>query len=327
MTHDLDLLPKAHLHLHLEGGIRPSTLADLALSHGLPVPPVTGFQNFTEFDAMYQAACDVLRTPQDLARLVREMAEDAAATGCVWIEPAVWLPLHRNRLGPDEAVLEMLVDAARAATEATGVGIGYLIAADRNLAPQEAEEQARIAARWAGRGVVAFGLHNDEARFPAGPFAKAFQIARDAGLLAAPHAGELAGPDSVTEALDTLGADRIQHGIRAIEDPALIERLVSEGICLDVCPTSNLVLEVVTSWQEHPLPALLAAGVACSVNGDDPIMFDCDLRSEYEHCRASLGIADEDIAEIARASLRGSAAPPETVRAALAGIDDWLGDV
>jgi adenosine deaminase len=326
MTRDLDLLPKAHLHLHLEGGIRPSTLGDLARSHGLPVPPVTGFQNFTEFDTMYQAACDVLRTPQDMARLVREIAEDAAATGCVWVEPAVWLPLHRTRLGPDEAVLEILVDAARAATEATGVGIGYLIASDRNLPPHEAEEQARIAARWAGRGVVAFGLHNDEARFPAAPFAKAFQIARDAGLLATPHAGELAGPESVTEALDALGADRIQHGIRAIEDPALIERLVGEGICLDVCPTSNLVLEVVSSWREHPLPALLAAGVACSVNGDDPIMFDCDLRSEYEHCRTSLGIADEDIAEMARASLRGSAAPPETVRAALAGIDGWLGD-
>jgi adenosine deaminase len=324
MPRDLDLLPKAHLHLHLEGGIRPSTLADLARSHGLPAPRVTGFADFTEFDLMYRTACDVLRTSQDMARLVREIAEDAAATGCVWVEPAVWLPLHNDRLGPDEAVLEILVDAARAATEATGVGIGYLIASDRNLSPDKAEEQARIAARWAGRGVVAFGLHNDEARFRAEPFGKAFQIARDAGLLAAPHAGELAGPGSVTAALDTLGADRVQHGIRAIEDPALVERLVAEEICLDVCPTSNLVLEVVRSWEEHPLPALLAAGVACSVNGDDPIMFDCDLRSEYRHCRTSLGIGDEDIAAMARASLRASAAPRELVRAGLAGIDAWL---
>ncbi|MCW2941329.1 MAG: adenosine deaminase [Actinomycetia bacterium] len=324
MTRSLDLLPKAHLHLHLEGGLRPATLADLAQSHGLPVPPVTGFQNFTEFDLMYQAACDVLRTPDDMARLVHELAEDAAATGCVWIEPAVWLPLHNTRLGPDETVLEILVDAAKAATAATGVGIGYLIASDRNLTPAEAEEQARIAARWAGRGVVAFGLHNDEARYPGTPFAQAFRIAKDAGLLATPHAGELAGPASVIEALDILGADRIQHGIRAAEDPALLERLAEQEICLDVCPTSNLVLEVVPSYAEHPLPALLAAGVPCSINGDDPIMFDCDLRTEYEHCRTSIGLTDAQIAALARASLRGSAAPTDTLKNALAGIDAWL---
>lgn len=196
-TRDLARLPKAHLHLHLEGGMRPATLADLASAHGLPTPDVTGFTDFVSFDALYQAACDVLRTPADLARLVHELAEDAAAAGCLWMEPAVWPPLHASRLGEPEAVLEILVDAARSATAATGVGIGYLIAADRNRPVAEAQELAALAARWAGRGVVAFGLHNDESRFAPEPFAAAFATARRAGLLAAPHAGELAGPASV----------------------------------------------------------------------------------------------------------------------------------
>jgi adenosine deaminase len=321
---DLASLPKAHLHLHLEGGIRPATLADLAVSRGLPVPDVTAFTDFISFDLLYQATCDLLRTPRDMARLVLELAEDAAAAGCVWIEPAVWLPLHARRIGPAEEVLEILVDAARAATVATGVGIGYLIAADRNRPVAEAEEQAAIAARWAGRGVVAFGLHNDESRFAPEPFAAAFAAAREAGLISAPHAGELAGPASVRGALDTLGANRLQHGIRAVEDPALLEALAERGVCLDVCPTSNLVLNVVDSLAEHPLPELLAAGVTCSLNGDDPIMFGCDLMSEYELVRTGLGLSDTDIATLAAGSLRGSGAPAEVVRAGLAGVADWL---
>jgi len=326
MTRDLDLLPKAHLHLHLEAGMQPKTLAALSEKYGQPVPRVSGFRDFIEFDLMYRAACDVLRDADDLALLVMDLAEDAAASGCVWIEPALGLYQHRERFGGDEAALEVLVDAAAAATAATGVGIGYMIAADRNVGPGEAEEYARLAARWAGRGVVSFGLHNDESRFPGAPFAEAFRIAREAGLLATPHAGELAGPESVVEALDVLGADRLQHGIRAVEDPALLERLAEQGTVLDVCPTSNLVLKVVPSFAEHPLPALLEAGVQCSLNGDDPLMFDCDLRGEYALCRTEFGLSDEQIAAMARASLAGSGAPEETVKAGLAGIDAWLAD-
>jgi adenosine deaminase len=320
---DLAALPKAHLHLHLEGGIRPDTLTEIAARHGLPRPQVTGFADFGEFDRMYQAACDVLRTPADVAQLVMELAQDAAAFGCVWVEPAVWLPLHRSRLGPDEAILELLVDAAAAATRATGVGIGYLIASDRTLPPDDAVEQALIAAKWAGRGVVAFGLHNDE-KYGPGPFADAFAIAREAGLLSTPHAGELAGPDSVRESLDLLFADRVQHGIRAIEDPALVDRLAREQVCLDVCPTSNLVLGVVDDLADHPLGRLLDAGVPCSINGDDPIMFDCDLPSEYAVARERLGLSDDQLATAARASIRASAAPEDVKCTAEAGIDTWL---
>jgi adenosine deaminase len=324
VTRDLTALPKAHLHVHLEATWRPRTLASVAEGHGLPTPRMTGWADFAEFDRMYQAAAGVLRTADDVARLVGEMAEDAAAAGCRWVEPAVWLPLHRDRLGPPDAVLELLTDAARAATERTGVGIGFLVAADRVRPVEEAVEQARVAARWAGRGVVAFGLHNQELGFPPEPFAEAFRIAREAGLLSAPHGGELAGPEWVAGSLDALGADRVQHGIRAIEDPALVERLVERGTVLDVCPTSNLVLDIVPSLEEHPLPRLLEAGVTCSLNGDDPIMFDCDLASEYELARSGLGLADEQLAALAAGSIRGSGAPQELKDAALADVAAWL---
>lgn len=324
MTRDLATLPKAHLHVHLEAAWRPATLADVASGHGLPAPRMTGWADFAEFDRMYQSAAGVLRTQADVDRLVREMAEDAAAAGCRWVEPAVWLPLHRERWGSDEQVLEAYTQAAAAATEATGVGIGYLVAVDRTRPLDEALQQARLAARWAGHGVVAFGLHNQELGFPPEPFAEAFGIARDAGLVSAPHAGELAGPAWVTGSLDALGADRIQHGIRSLEDPQLVERLVEAGTVLDVCPTSNLVLDIVRSLEEHPLPALLSAGVACSLNGDDPVMFDCTLAGEYELVRSGLHLTDEQIASMARASIRGSGAPAELKATADADIDAWL---
>lgn len=325
MTRDLTLLPKAHLHLHLEESVRQSTLADFAEEAGVPTPVMTEFSDFVEFDLLAQASVAVLTEPDHLRRLVLEMAEDVRDAGGGWVEPALWPALHRDRFGSDEAVLEILVDAAREATLATGVGIGFLVAANRNEGVEAAIEQARLAARWAGRGVVAFGLHNDESRFPPSPFAPAFDIAREAGLLLTPHAGELAGPQSVADCVNVLGAQRIQHGIRAIEDPAVVQLLIERGVCLDVCPTSNIVLGAVRRIDEHPLTALLAAGVNCSLNADDPVMFGCDLASEYELARSSIGLADEDLASLAAASWTASAAPRQRVDEALAGIRRWLG--
>ncbi|MDO8383019.1 MAG: hypothetical protein Q7T17_08590, partial [Microbacterium sp.] len=172
-TRMLATLPKAHLHLHFEESIRQETLDEFAVELGRPTPRMTGFESFIEFDHLAQAAVDVMRTPAHLRRMVHEMAEDAAAQGCVWIEPAVWLPLHRGYIGPDECTLEILIDAATDATAATGVGIGWMLAINRNQTLQDAVEQAQIARRWAGRGVVALGLHNDESRFAPEPFAPA----------------------------------------------------------------------------------------------------------------------------------------------------------
>ncbi|HEY2429128.1 MAG TPA: adenosine deaminase family protein, partial [Acidimicrobiales bacterium] len=207
-----------------------------------------------------------------------------------------------------------------------GVGVGFLIASDRTLEPSDAIAQAELAARFAGRGVTSFGLHNDEGLPGTGPerFAGAFDIARAAGLLSCPHAGELAGPDSVRGALDSLHADRIQHGVRAVEDPALVQRLAGSDVCLDVCPTSNFMLSVVPSIDEHPLPALLAAGVRCSLNADDPLLFGPGLLEEYQLGRDRLGLSDDRPAFVAGCSIDASAAPADLKERAHAGIKAWL---
>jgi adenosine deaminase len=320
---DLRALPKAHLHVHLEGAMRPSTLRDLAADLGVQVPPIRGFGTFSAFAGMYVAACHCLSTPEALSRLVREVVEDAAADGAVWVEPAVYLPRHDERIGPPETTLEIILDAAAGAARELGIGAGLIVAADRTVDPADAVAQATLAAKYAGRGVVGFGLANDETNSPPEPFAAAFAIARDAGLLRTPHAGELAGPASVIGALDALDANRIQHGVRAVEDTELVRRLADSRVCLDVCPTSNVMLAVVPSIESHPLPALLAAGVRCSLNADDPLLFGPTLLEEYEIARARMGLDDATLAGIARDSIDASGAPAGSKAHARAAIDTW----
>jgi adenosine deaminase len=321
---DLGTLPKAHLHLHLEGAMRPATLAELAARYGVAAPPVGGFGSFAAFAGTYIAACDVIRSPDDLRRVVREVVEDARLDGAWWVEPALYAPRHAARLGSAEAVIEVALDALADAATELGVGAGLVVAADRTEGSADAEEQARLAVRYRDRGVVGLGLANDEAAFPPEPFAAAFAIARLAGLRSVPHAGELAGPASVIGALDSLGADRIQHGVRAVEDPDLVRRLAESPVCLDVCPTSNVQLSVVPSLDAHPLPELLDAGVRCSVNADDPLLFGPGLLDEYRLCRDQLGLDDARLAHVARCSLEASGAPEDLKRRARAGVDAWL---
>ena len=323
---DVRALPKAHLHLHLEAGQRPAMLRELSERYGLPTPE-TGDGTFATFLRAARVVFTALRTPEDYIRLLREMAEDAAAEGTVWLEPAAWLTqAQAERLGLShvEAVLELLLDAARQAEAATGVGIGFMLSANRMRPPAEAIALAQLAARYAGRGVVSFRLADDEAHGPAEPFAEAFGIARAAGLISAPHAGEHAGPESVRAALDALGARRIQHGVRSVEDPRLVQRLVEERVCLDVSPTSNVQLSVSPSLQEHPLPVLLQAGVMLSLNADDPVIFGCGLLDEYELARRVFGLDDTMLATIAANSIRASGAPESIRTSALARIDEWL---
>ncbi|HEU5150165.1 MAG TPA: adenosine deaminase [Iamia sp.] len=321
---DLAALPKGHLHVHLEGAMRPASLEEMAAAAGIPVPTIRGFGSFGVFAEMYVAACEVLRSDDDLRRLVDEVVADAAAAGAVWIEPGVYLPHHRERLGPPEHVLEVILDELAVAGARHGVGTGLMVSADRTLDPADAVEQARLAVRYAAQGVVAFGLANDEVGFPPELFVEAYAVARAGGLLSTPHAGELDGPERVRGALVALGADRIQHGVRAVEDPAVVELVADSGVCLDVCPSSNLLLAVVPSLDEHPLPALLAAGIPCSLNADDPLLFGPGLLEEYELARTGLGLDDEALAGIARASVTHSGAPDACKAAALARIDAWL---
>jgi adenosine deaminase len=322
---ELATLPKAHLHIHLEGAMRPATLQELATGYGMDVPETRGFGSFAAFAGMYIAACEVLRTPDDLRRLVLEVVEDSVAGGAIWVEPSVYVPRHRERIGSDETVVEIILDAAREAEARFDVGVGLMVAADRTLDPLDAVEQAKLASRYVGQGVVSFGLANDEEIGPPGDFEHAYDIARHAGLMSTPHAGELCGPESVQLALERLHADRIQHGVRAVEDPALVERLIDAGVCLDVCPTSNLLLGVVSSLAVHPLPQLLEAGVACSINADDPLLFGPGLLEEYELCRSELGLSDEQLATAARDSIACSGASETLKERGAAAVAGWLG--
>jgi adenosine deaminase len=319
-------LPKAHLHLHLEAAMRPSTLHELADEHGITVPELTGFSTFADFIAVYEAATESLRRPDDLRRLLREVAEDGAADGAAWVELQVYPPLWFGRFGSDEDALDLALEAAREATAVTGVGLGLVMAADRTHDPAEAVRMARIAVARRDAGVTTFGLANDETGNPPEPFAEAFRIAREGGLVSAPHAGELGGPQSVRAAIDVLGADRLGHGVRAVEDPGLVARLADEGIVCDVCPTSNIVLGLYPSIEEHPVGQLLEAGVPITLNTDDPLLFGAGLLDEYEAVRRAFALDDQAVAAIARTSIEASGAPERTKRDALAGIDSWLGD-
>ncbi|MCU1375078.1 MAG: adenosine deaminase [Actinomycetia bacterium] len=321
---DLQALPKAHLHLHLEAGMRPSTLVDQAERYGIDVPAITGFGSFTEFSGMYLAACQVLQRPEDFARVIDEIVEDARQQGATYIEPSFYAPRYSSFPGATEGVVEMVLDQLGASAARHGVAARLMLAADRTMDPSDAVEQAKIAVRFADRGIVAFGLANDEALWPPEPFAEAFAIAKEGGLLSTPHAGELAGPESVRGALDTLHADRVQHGVRAIEDPELVKRLADEGVCCDVCPTSNVLLAIVPTMEASALGPLLDAGVPCSVNADDPLLFGPGLLEEYEVCRTELGFDDARMAHIARCSIEHSGAPADVKASALSGVDAWL---
>ncbi|MCU1458236.1 MAG: adenosine deaminase [Actinomycetia bacterium] len=323
-SRDLATLPKAHLHIHLEGGMRPETLVELAAAAGIPVPEVRGYGSFSVFAAMYVAACEVLRSPEDLRRLVFEVVEDSAVAGAVWVEPSIYAPHHAQRIGPPDEVMEILLEAGREAGEHFGIGVGWMVAADRTADPADAVAQAELAIRFRDQGVVSFGLANDEAIGPPEWFGEAFTAARDAGLLSTPHAGELAGPESVIGALDVLGADRIQHGVRAVEQPGLVDRIADSGVCLDVCPTSNVLLSVVPSIGAHPLPQLIAAGVRCSLNADDPLLFGPGLLEEYEVARSDLALDDDALAFVARSSVDASGASDTLKADTNKAIDAWL---
>ncbi|GHJ43500.1 putative adenosine/adenine deaminase [Catellatospora sp. TT07R-123] len=321
---DLRLLPKAELHVHLLGALRETTLRELSALAGLPPANPQAFTTFAQFQQMFQAAYDAVKTHREhLERLVREVVADAAADGAVWVQPH-FDPHIFPAFGTPDEVLRLVLAAGEDEGGRRGVGFGLTIGAMRHLGPDRTEELARFAARHAGHGVYAFGLTGDEVAYPPEPFAAAFALARSAGLAAAPHAGELAGPDSVRAAVEALGATRIAHGVGAADDPRLLRELVDRDVTLDVCLTSNLRLGVVGAMTEHPLPRLLAAGVPCTLGADDPLMFGVGLLDEYEVARDQLGLTDEQLARIARRSVERCGAPAGLVAAWTAEVRDWL---
>src|SRR6266568_1876557 len=335
MSRPLSQLPKAHLHLHFTGSMRHATLVELARHRGIRLPPAltedwpprlsgTDERGWFRFQRLYDTARSVLRTPADLRRLVAETAADERADGSGWLEIQVDPSGYGGRFGGITDMTELVLDAAAAAARETGVGIGVIIAANRTKHPLEARTLARLAAQYAGRGVTGFGLSNDERRGTAADFAPAFRIAARAGLLAVPHGGELAGPASVRACLDDLNADRVGHGVAAAEDQDLARRIAGRQTTLEVCPASNVALGIAAAPADVPLRTLLEAGVPVALGADDPLLFGHRLAAQYELARQAHGLPDELLAELARMSVRGSAAPPPVRTRLLAGIDSWL---
>ncbi|MFE2049722.1 adenosine deaminase [Streptomyces sp. NPDC059459] len=338
---DVSELPKAHLHLHFTGSMRPATLLELADKHGVRLPETlteslgrgespklraTDERGWFRFQRLYDAARSCLQEPEDIQRLVREAAEEDLRDGSGWLEIQVDPTSYAPRLGGLIPALEIILDAVESAVRDTGIGMRVLVAANRMKHPLDARTLARLAVRYGDRGVVGFGLSNDERRGMARDFDRAFAIAREGGLLSAPHGGELTGPASVRDCLDDLEADRIGHGVRAAEDPRLLKRLADRQVTCEVCPASNVALGVYEKPEDVPLRTLFAAGVPMALGADDPLLFGARLAAQYEIAREHHGFTDAELAELARQSVRGSAAPEDVRRKLLAGIDDWLAD-
>jgi aminodeoxyfutalosine deaminase len=282
--------PKIELHVHLEGTVRPATLLEIAGRNrvALPADTVEGltelyrFRDFAHFIEVWAMTTAALQTAADYRQIVVDYAAEAAAHGAVYIE-AIFSPARPAADGTSwEEVFEGYCDGAQEARELHGVDVRLTPDIPRGFPLEAAEETARKAIAYRERGVLGLGLGGPEAEFPPELYARAFDLGRDGGLASAPHAGEVAGIDSIRGALEALGADRIRHGIRAVEDPALVRELADRRTVLDVCPISNLCTGAVRSLADHPLPTLIEAGIPCSLSTDDPAMFGTDLGREYD---------------------------------------------
>ncbi|WP_310528240.1 adenosine deaminase [Nocardioides sp.] len=332
---DVRTLPKAHLHLHFTGSMRHTTLLELAERDGIALPDslvedwppqlsAADEKGWFRFQRLYDVARSVLRTPDDVRRLVLEAAEDDVADGGRWLEIQVDPSGYAARFGGITAFTDLVLDCVRDASARTGLGMAVVIAANRTRHPLDARTLARLAAQYADRGVVGFGLSNDERRGRTGDFAGAFAIAERAGLLLAPHGGELRGPEHIRVCLEELHADRLGHGVRAAEDPALLDRIVEAGVALEVCPVSNVALGVYSDLTSVPLPQLIAAGATIALGADDPLLFGSRLAGQYATMRAAHDLDDATLADLARSSFTASRAPGDIIAGATREIDAWL---
>ncbi|MGD9958201.1 adenosine deaminase [Nocardioides sp.] len=332
---DLDALPKAHLHLHFTGSMRHRTLLELAERDGIVLPDAlvsrwppqlsgADEKGWFRFQRLYDVARSVLRTEADVRRLVLEAAEDDVRDGGRWLEIQVDPSGYAARFGGMTAFTDLVLDAVRDASARTGLGIAVVIAANRTRHPLDARALARLAAQYVDRGVVGFGISNDERRGSTEEFAPAFHIAERAGLLLTPHGGELRGAEHVRACLDHLHADRLGHGVRVVEDPALLDRVVAAGVALEVCPVSNVALGVYSDLTSVPLPQLMAAGATIALGADDPLLFGSQLAGQYATMRAAHDLTDRQLADLASMSIRASRAPDAVKAEVSADIDRWL---
>jgi aminodeoxyfutalosine deaminase len=343
-------MPKAEIHIHLEGSIQPETLLALAQRHGrlsgLPTTDLEGlrqwfaFQDFPHFIRIYMLISDLLRTPDDFALIVEACGADMAAQNIRYREltftPFTHTDYQRKGLTIDDLMAGL--EAGRTAARIRhGVEMRWIFDVPRNVSfgpadgslvgsydPYPAQRTLAYALQGQAHGVVGFGLGGYEVGAPPAPFAHAFAAAKSAGLLCVPHAGETLGAASVADAVAYLGADRIGHGVRAIEDPRLLTLLRDSQIPLEVNPTSNIRLHVYRRMAEHPLPHLDRMGLKVTVNSDDPPLFNTTLCAEYQVLAAEFGYDKSGIARLARNAIEVSGAPCELKSKLLAEFDLYV---
>jgi adenosine deaminase len=345
----IDAMPKAEVHIHLEGAIQPETLLTLAERHNmtarLPTTDLDGlrrwftFTDFPHFVRIYMLISDLLRTPEDFALIVEACGADMAEQNIRYREltftPFTHTDYQRKGLTIDD-LLQGLEAGRAAARRRYGVEMRWIFDAPRNVSfgpadgsqvgpynPYPAQRTLEYAIRGQPHGVVALGLGGYEVGAPPAPFAHAFADAKAAGLACIPHAGETAGAASVADAVHLLHADRVGHGVRAIEDPALLTVLRDRQIPLEVNPTSNICLHVYRRLAEHPLPHLDRMGLKLTINSDDPPLFNTTLCEEYRLLASEFGYGRQDIARLARNAFEVSRLEPEIKSKLLAEFDAY----
>jgi aminodeoxyfutalosine deaminase len=317
----LDALPKAELHLHLEGSIRPETAVELAERHDVKlteeeVAARYNYSTFTGFIDAFRWVTSFLRDPEDYALITRKLAEELVRQNVVYAEITISAGVMLRRMQNVEANFTAIREASESVLYRR-LRIGWIFDAARQFGPEAAAEVARIAGKLQRVGVVAFGMGGDELAFPAVNFRPAFDLAHNEGLHRVCHAGEIGGPDSVREAVELLGAERIGHGIAVANDQALAESLVTRRVVLENCPSSNLCTGALAkltgkpdaSIADHPLAKLIARGLSVTLSTDDPAMFHTDLLTEYSHA-ASLGLSKEQLLQLAEQSFNAAFLPP-----------------
>lgn len=340
----IEAMPKAELHVHLEGAIQPETLLALARRHHradlLPSTEVDAlrqwfsFTDFHHFIQVYLTISDLLRTPEDFALVVHACGADMAQQNICYREltftPFTHLDIQEKGLTAAD-LLEGLEAGRQQARRDCGVEMRWVFDVPRNASfrngiydPYPANQTLAYAIAGQPYGVVGFGLGGLEVGAPPEPFAHAFADARAAGLISAPHAGETVGPASVWGALHDLQAERIGHGVRAIEDPHLLAELKDRQTVLEINPTSNICLHVYRRLAEHPFPHLDRMGLNVTLNSDDPPLFNTTLCAEYALLAHEFGYGKADLARIARAAFTAAAAPAEVKTGWLAELDSFL---
>ena len=326
-------LPKAELHVHHVGSASPRTVAELAARHegSSPVPADPAkladyftFTDFAHFIEVYLSVVDLIRDPQDIWTLTYEVARDLAAQSVRYAELTLTPYSSVTRGIPAEAYCEAVEDARVRARTDHDVELVWCFDIPGEAGLPSAEITVDVALTQQPAGLVSFGLGGPEVGVPRPQFQPYFDRARAAGLRSVPHAGESTGPQTIWDAINHLGAERIGHGIAATQDPELVEYLREQRIPLEVCPTSNLRTQVVRSYEEHPLPALIAAGVPVSINSDDPPMFSTTLNREYEIAAQLLDLDRHGIAELAKDAVDQSFLDGAGKRALKAEIEGYV---